>query len=113
MRPGGGSAPGALITAGDEWRAVPAAKDQVIAAQAATIGAQAQTIAALLAQERRERARWHSTTPPACGGVCGGGGGVGERKAPAKPAGATLRVASSGLHQEQEGVGAALHRGLY
>ncbi len=40
---------GALVTAGDDWRAVLAAKDQVIAAQAATISAQAQTIAALLA----------------------------------------------------------------
>ncbi len=28
-----------------------------------------------LAQGRRNRHRWHSTTPPACGGVCGGGGG--------------------------------------
>ena len=26
-------------------------------------------------QGRRNRPRWHSTTPPACGGVCGGGGG--------------------------------------
>jgi excisionase family DNA binding protein len=41
--------PGALVTAGDDWRAVQAAKDQVIAAQAATISAQSQTIAALLA----------------------------------------------------------------
>jgi hypothetical protein len=42
-------APGTLATVGDDWRAVLAAKDQVIAAQAATISAQAQTIAALLA----------------------------------------------------------------
>ncbi len=48
MGPGAGSAPGALVTAGDDWRAVLAAQDRVIAAQAATIGAQAQTIAALL-----------------------------------------------------------------
>ncbi len=42
-------APGTLATVGDDWRAVLAAKDQVIAAQAATITAQAQTIAAYIA----------------------------------------------------------------
>ncbi len=47
--PGAALAPGALSTRVDDWRAVLAAKDQVIAAQAATISAQSQTIAALLA----------------------------------------------------------------
>jgi excisionase family DNA binding protein len=42
-------ATGTLATVGDDWRALLAAKDQVIAAQAETISAQAQTIAALLA----------------------------------------------------------------
>jgi hypothetical protein len=41
--------PAALVTMGDDWRAILLAKDQVIEAQAATISAQAQTIAALLA----------------------------------------------------------------
>jgi excisionase family DNA binding protein len=47
--PDAAPAPGALATVGDDWRALLAAKDQVIEAQAATISAQAQTIAALLA----------------------------------------------------------------
>lgn len=42
-------ASGALATVGDDWRVVLAAKDQVIAAQAATINAQRETISALLA----------------------------------------------------------------
>jgi len=60
-------APGALATVGDDWRAVLAAKDQVIAAQAATISAQAQTIAALLATRagaaEQERAQEGPGTP--------------------------------------------------
>ncbi len=58
---------GALVTAGDDWRAILAAKDQVIAAQAATISAQAQTIAALLATRAgaggQERAQEGPGTP--------------------------------------------------
>jgi len=58
---------GALATVGDDWRAVLAAKDQVIAAQAATISAQAQTIAALLATrgapDAQERAPDRPGTP--------------------------------------------------
>jgi hypothetical protein len=60
-------APGAVATAGDDWRAVLAAKDQVIGAQAATISAQAQTIAALLATRvgaaGQERAQEGPGTP--------------------------------------------------
>jgi hypothetical protein len=63
------AATGALATVGDDWRAILAAKDQVIAAQAATISAQAQTIAALLAtrgaSDAREHAQDGSGTPEA------------------------------------------------
>jgi hypothetical protein len=65
--PDAAPAPGALVTAGDDWRAVLAAKDQVIAAQVATISAQAQTIAALLATRAgaggQERAQEGPGTP--------------------------------------------------
>jgi excisionase family DNA binding protein len=57
--------PGALATVGDDWRAVLAAKDEVIAAQAATISAQAQTIAALLAT--RADADTHEHAPERSG----------------------------------------------
>jgi len=62
--PDAGSVPGALVTAGDDWRAVLAAKDQVIAAQAATISAQAQTIAALIATRPMPEAQPAAPVPP-------------------------------------------------
>ena len=65
--PDAAPAHGAVATVGDDWRAVLAAKDQVIAAQAATISAQAQTIAALLATRveaaGQERAQEGPGTP--------------------------------------------------